>query len=210
MSSKRFVRPQQPFRHSRPRTVQGRPWRPGRSRNRQQPCRIHHRPAGRPCDDLAAACPGAGVVAFPLRQVCAGQVDTRRRANLLAVVRPSRRGCQIARPRFCPYGDVGGLETRAQPDGATFISFGLIETDTTRAQWPHPSSTQLRVTVGTELNVELVHTTPVARHSRSARRSTPISTSAMWPTWRSAVSRAAPTWTRWAEAPRARPRRGPS
>ena len=48
------------------------------------------------------------------------------------------------------------LETRAQPDGATFISFGLIETDATRAQWPHPSSAQLRVTVGAELKVELV------------------------------------------------------
>ncbi|BAN34067.1 aldose 1-epimerase [Sulfuricella denitrificans skB26] len=46
-------------------------------------------------------------------------------------------------------------ETRAQPDGATFISFGLIETDATRAQWPHPSSAKLRVTVGAELKVEL-------------------------------------------------------
>ena len=48
------------------------------------------------------------------------------------------------------------LETQAQPDGATFIRFGLIETDATRAQWPHPSSAQLRVTVGAELKVELV------------------------------------------------------
>jgi D-hexose-6-phosphate mutarotase len=47
------------------------------------------------------------------------------------------------------------LETRAQPDGATFIRFGLIETEATRAQWPHPSSAQLRVTVGAELKVEL-------------------------------------------------------
>ncbi|GAO36934.1 aldose epimerase [Sulfuricella sp. T08] len=47
------------------------------------------------------------------------------------------------------------LETRVQPDGATFISFGLIETDATRAQWPHSSSAQLRVTVGAELKVEL-------------------------------------------------------
>lgn len=48
------------------------------------------------------------------------------------------------------------LETKALPDGATFIRFGLIETDATRAQWPHPSSAQLRVTVGAELKVELV------------------------------------------------------
>ena len=48
------------------------------------------------------------------------------------------------------------LETRAQPDGATFIRFGLIETEATRAQWPHPSSAQLRVTVGAELKIELV------------------------------------------------------
>lgn len=48
------------------------------------------------------------------------------------------------------------LETRAQSDGATFIRFGLIETDATRAQWPHPSSAELRVTVGAVLRVELV------------------------------------------------------
>jgi glucose-6-phosphate 1-epimerase len=48
------------------------------------------------------------------------------------------------------------LETQEQPDGATFIRFGLIETEATRAQWPHPSSAQLRVTVGAQLKVELM------------------------------------------------------
>ena len=48
------------------------------------------------------------------------------------------------------------LETRAMADGATFLRFGLIETDATRAQWPHASTVQLEVTVGAALRVELV------------------------------------------------------
>lgn len=48
------------------------------------------------------------------------------------------------------------LETRALPDGATFLRFGLVESDATRAQWPHPSTVQLEVTVGKALRVELV------------------------------------------------------
>lgn len=48
------------------------------------------------------------------------------------------------------------LETKALPDGATFLRFGLIETDATRAQWPHPSSAQLEVTIGKTLRVALV------------------------------------------------------
>jgi len=47
-------------------------------------------------------------------------------------------------------------ETRALTDGATFLRFGLIETDAIRAQWPHPSSVELLVTVGFELWVELL------------------------------------------------------
>ena len=50
------------------------------------------------------------------------------------------------------------LETRALPDGATFLRFGLVESDATRAQWPHASSVQLEVTVGKALRVELVTT----------------------------------------------------
>ncbi|HEY6094615.1 MAG TPA: D-hexose-6-phosphate mutarotase [Gallionellaceae bacterium] len=48
------------------------------------------------------------------------------------------------------------LESKGLPDGATFIRFGLVETDATRAQWPHPSSAQVEVTVGKNLRVDLV------------------------------------------------------
>lgn len=48
------------------------------------------------------------------------------------------------------------LETKALEDGSTFLRFGLIESDSTRAQWPHASSAQLEVTVGKSLRVELV------------------------------------------------------
>ena len=48
------------------------------------------------------------------------------------------------------------LETKALEDGSTFLRFGLIENDTTRAQWPHPSTAQLEVTVGKALRVELI------------------------------------------------------
>lgn len=48
------------------------------------------------------------------------------------------------------------LETKALPDGSTFLRFALVETEATRAQWSHPSSAQLEVTVGKVLRVELV------------------------------------------------------
>ena len=48
------------------------------------------------------------------------------------------------------------LETAAATDGATRIRFGLVQTDATRAQWPHHSSAELVVTVGADLRVELV------------------------------------------------------
>ena len=48
------------------------------------------------------------------------------------------------------------LSTKALADGATFISFGLIDTDATRAQWPHPSSVQIEMTIGKTLRIELV------------------------------------------------------
>ncbi len=50
------------------------------------------------------------------------------------------------------------LETKAMADGATFLRFGLIANDTTRAQWPHACTVQLEVTVGKALRVELVTT----------------------------------------------------
>jgi D-hexose-6-phosphate mutarotase len=48
------------------------------------------------------------------------------------------------------------LQTRANEDGSTFLRFGLIESDTTRTQWPHSCTAQLEVTVGKALRVELI------------------------------------------------------
>ena len=48
------------------------------------------------------------------------------------------------------------LETFAVEGGSTFLRFGLVENDTTRAQWPHASSAELEVTVGAALKVALV------------------------------------------------------
>lgn len=48
------------------------------------------------------------------------------------------------------------LETKALPDGSTFLRFGLVESDATRAQWPQASTVQLEVTVGKDLRVELI------------------------------------------------------
>ena len=42
------------------------------------------------------------------------------------------------------------------PDGGTFLRFGLVETDATRAQWPHPCSVQIDFTIGKTLNIDLV------------------------------------------------------
>ena len=50
------------------------------------------------------------------------------------------------------------LETKALTDGATFLRFGIVESDATRAQWLNASSVQLEVTVGKALRVELVTT----------------------------------------------------
>lgn len=50
------------------------------------------------------------------------------------------------------------LETKALRDGSTFLRFGLIESEISRAQWPHASTVQLAVTVGKALRVELVTT----------------------------------------------------
>jgi D-hexose-6-phosphate mutarotase len=48
------------------------------------------------------------------------------------------------------------LEAKALPDDSTFISFGLIETDAIRAQWPHPSTVKIEMTVGKSLKIDLV------------------------------------------------------
>lgn len=48
------------------------------------------------------------------------------------------------------------LETRDLQDGATNVRFGLVETDVTREQWPHPCSAELELSVGKTLHAELV------------------------------------------------------
>lgn len=48
------------------------------------------------------------------------------------------------------------LETKALPDGSTFLRFGLVESGATRIQWQNASSVQLEVTVGKSLRAELV------------------------------------------------------
>jgi D-hexose-6-phosphate mutarotase len=45
--------------------------------------------------------------------------------------------------------------TEALPDGATRLTLTLQQSDATRAQWPHPSSAQIVVTVGRELRIDL-------------------------------------------------------
>jgi D-hexose-6-phosphate mutarotase len=47
-------------------------------------------------------------------------------------------------------------ETKALENGATFLRFGLVENDATRAQWPNPSTAELEVTVGASLKIDLV------------------------------------------------------
>lgn len=55
------------------------------------------------------------------------------------------------------------LETKALPDGSTFLRFKLIENDATRAQGPHAATAQLEVTVGKTLRVELITTNAGAK-----------------------------------------------
>ncbi len=48
------------------------------------------------------------------------------------------------------------IETKALPDDTTFLRLGLVESDLTRAQWPHASSVQIEITVGKNLRIALV------------------------------------------------------
>ena len=48
------------------------------------------------------------------------------------------------------------LETRALPSGETFLRFGLPASLVPKAAWPHASSVQLEITVGTALRLVLV------------------------------------------------------
>ncbi len=48
------------------------------------------------------------------------------------------------------------LESKAMQDGSTFISFGLIETDASRAQWPSPCTVKIEISIGKTLLMDLV------------------------------------------------------
>lgn len=48
------------------------------------------------------------------------------------------------------------IQTEALEDGRTYIAFRLQESDATRAQWPHNTPVECRITVGDTLEVELV------------------------------------------------------
>ncbi len=47
------------------------------------------------------------------------------------------------------------IETKALPDGRTRLAFEIIQSEATRAQWPHPSRARNIITVGPELEVQL-------------------------------------------------------
>ena len=48
------------------------------------------------------------------------------------------------------------LETETLKDGATRLTFRLVENDATRAQWPHASTVTGHITVGKTLEIDLV------------------------------------------------------
>ena len=50
------------------------------------------------------------------------------------------------------------VATKALPDGRVRLEFELTQSDATRAQWPHESTVRNIITVGEELEVELVTT----------------------------------------------------
>jgi D-hexose-6-phosphate mutarotase len=48
------------------------------------------------------------------------------------------------------------VATRLLPNGETQLSFELVESDATRAQWPHATPVRAIITVGKQLTIELV------------------------------------------------------
>jgi D-hexose-6-phosphate mutarotase len=47
------------------------------------------------------------------------------------------------------------IEATALPDGRTRLAFEIVQSEATRAQWPHPSTLRNTITVGQELEVQL-------------------------------------------------------
>jgi D-hexose-6-phosphate mutarotase len=48
------------------------------------------------------------------------------------------------------------IESKSLPDGATQLVFELVESDATRAQWPHATPVRAVIGIGKELTIELV------------------------------------------------------
>lgn len=48
------------------------------------------------------------------------------------------------------------LETQKLANGATRLSFRLVHSDATRAQWPHPSEVEIHMVIGPTLEIDLV------------------------------------------------------
>jgi D-hexose-6-phosphate mutarotase len=87
----------------------------------------------------------------------------------LALGKSIRGGVPICWPWFGPHSDATKpghghartvpwqvIETKALPNGATQVSFELVESDATRAMWPHATPVRAVITVGKELTVELI------------------------------------------------------
>ena len=47
------------------------------------------------------------------------------------------------------------MESGSEPDGATRLTLRLVQSDKTRAQWPHACTLHLTVIVGERLRMEL-------------------------------------------------------
>ncbi|MFZ5523655.1 MAG: D-hexose-6-phosphate mutarotase [Pseudomonadota bacterium] len=88
----------------------------------------------------------------------------------LAVGKSIRGGAPVCWPWFGAHASESGfpghgfartvpwqvVESGSEPDGATRLTLRLMESDKTRAQWPHDSRLDLTVIVGETLRMELV------------------------------------------------------
>jgi len=89
------------------------------------------------------------------RDVRAQQVDPRRRADLLPWFGPHATEAKF--PGTASRAPSSGkCQDRALRDGATRLTFRILQDDATRAQWPHASEAYNIVTVGHSLDIELV------------------------------------------------------
>ncbi len=107
-----------------------------------------------------------------------------------------RGGVPVCWPWFGPHATDPGLPahgfartvpwevtaTRELDNGASEIALALVETDQTRAMWPHRAGVSMRVTVGATLEIALTTQNRGRMISSSARPCTPISRLVISPT----------------------------